>query len=68
MTPQTTPERSSMDEVIDLFKHDTDRTLLQENLKLSWEGRARKHQALLEGVLELRGMAGTAEAQAHDGR
>lgn len=42
------------DPVIEAYKKDIDRTLLRENLKLTWEERILKMQSALHGVLELR--------------
>ncbi|MCB1190445.1 MAG: hypothetical protein H7A23_16265 [Leptospiraceae bacterium] len=42
------PERSSIDEIIDIYKRDVDRTLLRENLKLTPTERVRKLQDILE--------------------
>jgi hypothetical protein len=39
---------------IDIYMRDIDRTLLRENLKLTFEQRARKHLRALEMVEELR--------------
>jgi hypothetical protein len=47
--------------------HDVDRTLLRENLKLSFEERARKHLRVLQMVEELR-RAGKKLRQKSDGR
>jgi hypothetical protein len=46
--------RSSLDDVIEVYKRDVDRTLLRENLKLSPDQRVRKMIAALEFVEELR--------------
>jgi len=46
--------RSSVDDIIDLYKRDVDRTLLRENLKLSPDQRVRKMIAALEFAEELR--------------
>ena len=51
-TPDT--ERSSMDDVIDLYKKDVDRTLLRENLRLSVEQRFERFLALMKFLDELR--------------
>lgn len=42
------------DPVIEVYMRDVDRTLLRENLKLTYEERLRKHQRALEMVEELR--------------
>lgn len=42
MASQTTRERSSIDDIIDLYKQDVDRTLIREALKLSVEQRVLK--------------------------
>jgi hypothetical protein len=49
------------------FMPDVDRTLLRENLKLSFEERARKHLRVLQMVEELR-RAGKKLRQKGDGR
>jgi hypothetical protein len=49
------------------YMHDVDRTLLRENLKLSFEERARKHLRVLQMVEELR-RAGKKLRQKSDGR
>jgi hypothetical protein len=49
------------------FMLDVDRTLLRENLKLSFEERARKHLRVLQMVEELR-RAGKELRQKSDGR
>jgi hypothetical protein len=41
-----------VDEIIEIFKKDVDRTLLRENLKLSPEERARELMALLAAAEE----------------
>jgi hypothetical protein len=48
------------------FMRDVDRTLLRENLKLSFEERARKHLRVLQMVEELR-RAGKKLRQKSDG-
>ena len=45
---------SSLDDIIEVYKRDVDRTLLRENLKLSPDQRVRKMIAALEFVEELR--------------
>jgi hypothetical protein len=42
------------DPVVEVYMRDIDRTLLRENLKLTFEQRARKHQNALHMVMELR--------------
>ena len=42
------------DPVVEAYKPGVDRTLLRENLKLTFEQRARKHQSALRMVEELR--------------
>jgi hypothetical protein len=42
------------DPVVEAYMPGVDRTLLRENLKLTFEGRARKHASALAMVLELR--------------
>jgi hypothetical protein len=42
------------DPVVEAYMPGVDRTLLRENLKLSFEQRARKHARALAMVLELR--------------
>ena len=49
------------------YMRDVDRTLLRENLKLSFEERARKHLRVLQMVEELR-RAGKKLRQKSDGR
>jgi hypothetical protein len=46
--------RSSIDDIIDLYKKDIDRTLIRENLKLSPEERLRKAQQMAKMAEELR--------------
>ncbi len=45
------------DPVIERYKKDIDRTLLRENLKLTYEGRVRKLQDAVETAVRLRGIA-----------
>jgi len=47
-------ERSSIDEIIDLYKKDVDRTLLREALKLTPEERLEKLYELVRLADELR--------------
>lgn len=47
-------ERSSIDDIVELYKRDVDRTLLRENLRLTPDQRVRKMIAALELVEELR--------------
>lgn len=42
------------DPVIEVYMRDVDRTLLRENLKLTYEQRAQKHLRALQMVEELR--------------
>ena len=42
------------DPVVEAYMPGVDRTLLRENLKLTFEQRARKHSSALQMVLELR--------------
>jgi hypothetical protein len=42
------------DPVVEVYMRDVDRTLLRENLKLTYEQRARKHASALTMVEELR--------------
>jgi hypothetical protein len=53
-------------EEIDLYMRDIDRTLLRENLKLTFEQRAQKHLRALQMVEELR-RAGKKLRQKSDG-
>lgn len=46
--------RSSIDDIIDLYKKDVDRTLIRENLKLTPEERLRKAQQMAKMAEELR--------------
>jgi hypothetical protein len=48
------PPMSSIDEIIDLYKKDVDRTLIRENLKLTPEERLRKAQQIAKMAEELR--------------
>lgn len=50
----TMKSRVYRDPVIEAYMPGVDRTLLRENLKLTYEERARKHQRAVEMVLELR--------------
>ena len=60
------PVAANTDSVGD-FMRDVDRTLLRENLKLSFEERARKHLRVLQMVEELR-QAGKRLRQKSDDR
>jgi hypothetical protein len=51
----------------EVFMRDIDRTLLRENLKLTFEQRAQKHLRALQMVEELR-RAGKKLRQKNDGR
>jgi hypothetical protein len=42
------------DPVVEVYMRDVDRTLLRENLKLTFEERARKHASVLAMCEELR--------------
>lgn len=46
--------RSSIDEILDLYRRDVDRTLLRENLRLTPDQRVRKMVAALEFIEALR--------------
>jgi hypothetical protein len=54
MAPQTTRERSSIDDIIDLYKKDVDRTLIREALKLTPEQRILRMVKFMEDLEELR--------------
>lgn len=55
MTAETqTPRRSSIDEIIDLYKKDVDRTLLREQLGKTPDERVRELVALERFAEELR--------------
>ena len=61
-------EASTLDmEAVRALMRDVDRSLLRENLKLSFEERARKHLRVLQFVEELRN-AGRKLRQKSDGR
>ena len=47
-------KRAISDPVVACYMRDVDRTLLRENLKLTFEQRAEKHQRALQMVEELR--------------
>lgn len=51
---ESSEARSSIDDVIEVYKRDIDRTLLRENLRLSPEERLRKLQQLQRFAAELR--------------
>ncbi|MFO0698464.1 MAG: hypothetical protein U0236_04485 [Nitrospira sp.] len=51
---QNQPAEFSPDPVIERYKHDVDRTLLRENLKLSVEQRFRQLHALQQFSAELK--------------
>jgi hypothetical protein len=53
MDSSTTSERSSMDDVIDAYKKDVDRTLLREHLKMTVEQRFERFLALMKFLEEL---------------
>lgn len=46
--------RRYRDPVVEAYLPGVDRTLLRENLKLTFEQRSRKHQRVLDMALELR--------------
>jgi hypothetical protein len=46
--------RSSIDDIVDLYKKDVDRTLIRDNLKLTPEERLMKAQQMAEMAEELR--------------
>ena len=46
--------RTYRDPLIEAYMAGVDRTLLRENLKLTYEQRALKHQKALQAVMELR--------------
>lgn len=50
------------DPVVEVYMRDVDRTLLRENLKLTFQQRAEKHASVLGMVMELR-RAGKAHRQ-----
>lgn len=54
MASQTTRERSSIDDIIDLYKQDVDRTLIREALKLSVEQRVLKMMSFAKLALAMR--------------
>lgn len=54
MASQTTRERSSIDDIIDLYKKDVDRTLIREALKLSVEQRVLKMMSFAKLALAMR--------------
>ena len=49
-----TQSKPYRDPVVEAYKPGVDRTLLRENLKLTFEQRARKHFGALQAVEELR--------------
>jgi hypothetical protein len=49
--------RSSIDDVVDLYKCDVDRTLLREQLKLDPDARSRKFEDFMAALEEIRGAA-----------
>ncbi|MGH9440939.1 MAG: hypothetical protein ACRD16_01555 [Thermoanaerobaculia bacterium] len=55
---ESTIRRSSIDEIIDLYKKDVDRTLLRENLRLTPDERLRKMISVLAFVEEVKRAAG----------
>jgi hypothetical protein len=48
------PAKNSMDDVIEVYMRDIDRTLLRENLKLTVDERFQKFERFMEYVYELR--------------
>ncbi|MCC6463794.1 MAG: hypothetical protein IT463_00485 [Planctomycetes bacterium] len=54
MATQTTRERSSIDDIIDLYKKDVDRTLIREALKLTPEQRVLKMMSFAKLALAMR--------------
>lgn len=50
-------ERSSMDEVLAVYRVGVDRTLLRENLRLDPEARSRRFEAFMKSIEEIRGAA-----------
>ena len=59
MMDQSTParERSSIDDIIDIYKKDVDMTLLRENLKLTPNERSLKFEDFMNSLEEIRGAA-----------
>ena len=56
IVPDLVVSGDSMDDVINVFKKDVDRTLLRENLKLTVEQRIRKAQAFHRSIDGWRGI------------
>lgn len=54
MDHPATSERSSIDDVIDVYKKDVDMTLIRENLKLTPDQRIRRMIAFVQFLHELR--------------
>jgi hypothetical protein len=54
--PQLAPA-NFFDPVIEAYKKDVDRTLLRENLKLTYEERIRKAQSMHDSIARVRGAA-----------
>lgn len=50
-------ERSSIDDILDLYRRDVDRSLLRENLKLDPDARSRKFEDFMASLAEIRGAA-----------
>lgn len=50
-------ERSSIDDIIDIYKKDVDMTLLRENLKLTPNERSLKFEDFMNSLEETRGSA-----------
>ena len=53
-TAKTSESRSSLDDIIDVYKRDIDRTLVRENLKLSVEARMLKFIDFMKLLSEVR--------------
>lgn len=51
------PDPSSLDEIIEVYKKDVDRTLIRENLKLTPDERVRKMLRFRDTVLQIQGAA-----------
>lgn len=55
--PSTPGVASSLDAVIEVYKKNVDRTLLRENLKLTYDERIRKARSVHETLSRVRGAA-----------
>ena len=53
----------SIDEIIEIYKRDVDRTLIRENLRLTPEERLRRMQSVLRFIEEARSNAEAAQQQ-----